>query len=287
MNNNEHTPLFLEEIVSLLKERQINMVVDATFGEGGHGLNISKLGISVIGTELDPQMYQLGQGKIKETAQKNISLYQANFKDLAKVFKQAGTKSIGAAIFDLGLSMYQLRHSKQGFSINSKDSLDLRLNPKSGQTAAWLLNKKSPDELKEIVTRLVESRYALPVAQKILAYRQKRSIKTVRDLQEIISKVVPTEKDGAKLLRQLLQALRIEVNDEFNNLEQGLKAAILALQSGGLLFVLTYHSLEDRIVKRLALEYRDIIKPIQKVKSNKNYQFAKSAKLRAYEKYTN
>ena len=281
---NEHTPLFLQEISAFLKQRQISEVIDATFAEGGHGLSLAKAGITVLGIEADEEMFRVGQDKVKQSGLNTVSLVLDNYCNLEKIAQNQFPKKVGAIIMDLGLSMYQLKHSQRGFSDLRQASLDLRLSTKQKLTAAdWLKSSPKPI-LEDLLTRYLESPHSLSLVKRILATRQTKPILSVSDLREVINSLGLAKKEAQSLLRQTLQALRMIVNDEFSNNQKALTAALSVLKENGLLIVLTYHSLEDRMVKQFAKKHSDKLRMIQKTKKNKDYQFAKSGKLRIYEK---
>jgi len=282
-----HTPLFLKQIVALLNNRQITKVIDATFGEGGHGLSLAKLGITVLGIEVDEEMFKLAKKKIEEAKVDNIKIVRGNYRDLAKLVRQKHFGLAGAVIMDLGLSMYQLENSRRGFSYRRQGNLDLRLSRGQKTTAAMIL-KQTPDaQLIDLFTKHIESPFSGLLVQEILSVRKRRSLQMVSDLQKVIALLKLNKYQTQDLLRQTLQGLRIIVNDEFGAITQGIKGAVSVLAPGGLLIVMTYHSLEDRLVKRLAIQNAKYLQPVNKVIQNRDYQFAKSGKLRVYAKKRN
>ncbi len=284
MNNNSHTPLFLKQIMALLKEYKVTKVIDGTFGEGGHGLNLAKLGYQVLGIEWDQEMYKIAQNNIKEAKTNKVKLVLGNYKNVAKIAKENHFSSVGAVIFDLGLSMYQLINSSRGFSYQRQGDLDLRISQSLPQTAKDWLNHTSRLELTDDITRYIEDKRSTALSRAILFTREKKPFSCLEDLRAVVTKITDNEKEATKLLRQALQALRIVINDEMTNIKQGFTDGLTILKPQGLLIFLTYHSLEDRVVKRLGQEYSSQLKSVQKVISNKDYQFAKSGKLRVYEK---
>lgn len=285
MNNSIHTPLFYSQILDVFKKNQVNRVIDATFAEGGHGLGYAKQQFSVLGIEWDKDMYKLGMDRIKNSGLTNIKLVNGNYKDIAKLAAQMQFAPVDAIIFDLGLSMYQLDKSTKGFSSNREANLDLRIGADLELTASGFLNTAGKQEIVDVITRYVEDKTSLNIAREIFKYRLNQPINKISDLRTIIKKTASTDKQVNKLLRQVLQALRIIVNDEPNNIRQGFLGALSILKKGGLIVVLTYHSQEDRLIKLLSHELSRSIKPIDKVIKNKDYQFAKSGKLRIFKKY--
>jgi len=284
MNKNSHTPLFLEQIITLLRERHADKVIDCTFGEGGHGLNLAKLGYTVLGIEWDKEMFDVGQHNIKEAKTEKVKLTLGNYKDVAVIARENHFDPVDAIIFDLGLSMYQLEHSSRGFSSQRQGDLDLRISLLLPESAKDWLNRTSRDELTDLITRYVEDKRSTILSRKLLQVREKKPFTKLDDLRKVIMQITDDEKEATKLLRQTLQALRIVVNDEMNNIKQGFSGGLTVLKKDGLLIFLTYHSLEDRLVKRLGQASRSELKPVQKVIMNKDYPFARSGKLRIYEK---
>lgn len=280
----QHTPLFLKQIITLVNQYQVKRLVDATFGEGGHGLALARLGITVLGIEADEQMYAIAMKNIQDSPLDNVKVVHGNYRDLGKIIKKAGILPVDAVIMDLGLSMYQLKYSEKGFSSVRQGNLDLRLSDKQPTRGSEIINKSQDGQLLDLLTRYVESPDSQKLAQKILAYRQKKSIKTVSDLQMIIDSLRLDKHKAQNLLRQTLQALRIVVNDEFDSIKQALSQLPAVLSPGGLLIILTYHSLEDRLVKQYLKKQLTSFKQLEKPRQNQDYQFAKGGKLRIYEK---
>lgn len=284
LNRTEHTPLFLSTISSLLSERRASKVVDATFAEGGHGLSLAGLGLMVLGIEADEQMYAVGQANIKASKLDQIKLLKGNYRDLKKMVNKQHFAPVDAVIMDLGLSMYQLNHSQKGFSLKREAILDLRLSSTQPQTAAAFLQQASKNEIMEVLTRYIESPYSQALAYKLMAFRHKKPVQTVLDLEQIISQLNLDKVKSQNLMRQTLQALRMVVNHEFEAIKQAISQAWEILAEKGLLFVLTYHSLEDRLVKQYVRQNLPGFLPLGKASKNRDYQFAKSGKLRIYEK---
>jgi 16S rRNA (cytosine1402-N4)-methyltransferase len=285
MTNAWHTPLFLTEISELLVKRGAKKVIDATFAEGGHGISLAKRGIEVLGIEWDEEMYEVGMENIRETKLSNCHLVKGNYREVLKLADDAGFRSADAIIFDLGLSMYQLRHSQKGFSLNREALIDLRIGSNLKLPGYEFLNKAPKTELISELEGLLEDRLASKVIERVDSFRHHRPLQTVEDLRLALAPLKLNDQQTNRLLRKLLQALRIIVNDEFENIRSAFWGGIEILAPNGLLIFLTYHSLEDRLVKRLGVEARKQLRAVQKIKSNKDYKFATSGKLRVYEKY--
>lgn len=285
MSDNPHTPLFLKEIIALLKDNAATQrVIDATYGEGGHSFALARLGISVLALEWDHAMFINGQLKIKHEAVTNLKLVLDNFANIKTVAEKLHFAPVTAVLFDLGLSMQQLRSSQRGFSFKHQAPLDLRINDRLEQTAAQIINQAPRPELFDLFTKYVEDVQSLKLARLIEQSRQRHPINTVADLSQVLDKLELAPKAAEKLLRKVLQGLRIVVNHEFANIREGFDGSLAILRPGGWQIWLTYHSLEDRLVKRLARAASTQLRLCHKPIVNKNYAFAKSGKLRIYEK---
>ncbi len=240
-----HIPVLLGECVdalSILPEGGI--YVDVTFGGGGHSrLIVNKLSQNgrLLGFDQDPE------------AQKNtlsdprFTFVESNFRELQKYLRLYGIRKVDGILADLGVSSHQLDAAERGFSYRFDADLDMRMNTKSGDTAADLLNKLSADELQQLLGEFGEVRNARTLAQAIVSERQKQSIKTIHDFLMIIEPNIIGNR--FRYLSQVFQALRIAVNEEMEALKAFLMQAQELLAPGGRLVVLTYHSLEDRLVK--------------------------------------
>ena len=265
-------------------------VLDATIDGGGHAIPIVKKiypkGI-LVGIDQDVELLE----RLK--SEKNIILLNGNFRDLDKLFEKEKIKSINKALFDLGISSWHLESSGRGFSFQKNEPLDMRYSPES-ETAANLINKFSEKELTDILKKYGEERFAGSIVRKICETRKKNPIKTTFELIEIISQAVPDWYKRRRLhfATKTFQALRIAVNDELESLKEGMDKAWRFLEPGGRIAVISFHSLEDRIVKNffrekaLAGEGRILTKkPIlpsrEELRVNPR---ARSAKLRAGEK---
>lgn len=285
MRSNYQTPLFLTEIRSLLKDHGAKTIVDATFGEGGHGISLARDGMFVYGLEWDEEMLINAQKRVDESqAEKSVVLIHANFAHLTSVLPP-DTRKIDAVIFDLGLSMRQLRTSGRGFTFEGNEPLDLRINTSLAQTAAQIIRRSSEDELTDLFQKYIEDTKAGPFAKAVLRVRFHQGIQSVGDVAEIIKKIIPTEHGQELFMRKVLQGLRMIVNNELGNIETGLDSADKLLRKGGLVVVISFHSLEDRVVKLFFKKNSDSWKALyKKPLSNSQSKFARGAKLRAYQK---
>lgn len=233
-----HTPVLLKEAIDALAVEPGKKYIDATVGGGGHARAISAKGAEVLGIDRDPEAI----AEAKKTLQ--IPLVAGNFADIEGIAKKHGFGAVDGVLFDLGVSSHQLDTPERGFSYRFEDEpLDLRLDRAVGETAADLVNRSSEDELYEIIATYGEEELARSIAHGILRARRVNPIVTVGDLKKIVGG------EPARLSR-VFQALRIAVNDELGSLKRGLTGAHHVLVPKGRLVVISFHSLEDRIVKQ-------------------------------------
>ena len=213
---------------------------DCTVGSAGHAAEIARLGGEVIGLDVDPDALKRAQAKLP-----NARFVQANFSQLLKVAESLGVTQASGVLLDLGLSSNQLADVNRGFSFQTNGPLDMRLDPRLTTTAADLVNKLSEAELYQLFTDYGEEPRALAIASVIV---KSRPITTTQELAQLISSVV-RHRGRTNPATQVFQALRIAVNQELANLEAVLPQAVKLLKPGGRLAVISFHSLEDRIVK--------------------------------------
>lgn len=282
MSDYFHIPVLLQEAVEALQVKPGHTYIDATLGGGSYSQEIIKRGGTVLAIDLDQRAIDKSQSSIGT----NLKLRQGNYKNLTEITQSEGITKVSGIVYDLGLSSDQLTNPELGLSFNANDPLDMRLDHALGVTAADLVNGMIEEELVHIFEKYGEEMYAKKIAKVIVAHRAKRPIKTTGQLANIISKAVPTRGNIHPATR-VFQALRIVVNDELGNLESSLNQAVGLLMPGGRLVVVSFHSLEDAIVKALS-ERSDVsvvgtvIRPsFKEVADNPR---ARSAKLRTYEK---
>lgn len=259
-----HRPVLLNEVLNLLDIKPDGVYLDATVGSGGHAIEIAKRlqdGI-LIGIDWDQQILEYAREKLKPFSAK-IHLVYANFKGLERVLDEFGLKEVDGILFDLGLSSLQLDSPERGFSFRFDSELDMRMD--QGQntlTAAEIVNNYGDDQLVRILKEYGEERWARKIVAGIMKEREKAEIKTTGQLVGIIEKTIPIPAQRMRFdlkmkihpATKTFQALRIAVNDELNNLRQGLEASFRRLKQGGVMAVISFHSLEDRIVKRFFQE---------------------------------
>jgi len=250
-----HVPVLCDVVVELLVIDRDGIYVDCTLGGGGHAEAILSR-LSERGRFIGIDRDSAAVGAVKErfsilhTACRNYELIQSSFSDIEDILLSRGVKAVNGIFFDLGVSSYQLDKSGRGFSYRWEEPLDMRMDSRSVLTARELLNKADEEEIFRILLRFGEERYAHRIARQIVKVRAHAPLETTGDLRAIVERSV-----GRKYLRKSLarvfQAIRIAVNDELSQLEQGIQAAIRLLAPSGRIVVISYHSLEDRIVKRL------------------------------------
>ncbi len=245
-----HVPVLLQEVLQYLEIRPDGIYADGTAGGAGHSLAIAK--------QLTPSGHLYAFDRDPDavaTATERLAGYpatviHANYDEMEHVLKEKGVPELDGVLMDLGVSSHQLDEASRGFSFHTDAPLDMRMS-QTGMTAADLVNTAEESELSRILFTYGEERFARNIARKIVAAREIAPIRTTKELAEIILSGVPAQQRRAKNpCRQCFQAIRIAVNGEFEHLEAGLKAAFSMLKPGGRLAVITFHSLEDRIVKQ-------------------------------------
>ena len=247
----EHFPVLLKESVDFLTENGGGIYVDATVGLGGHAYEILKRNPKayLIGIDRDPFALERAGDRLKEF-EGRFSLYQADYSDIDEVLKAEGVEAVDGILMDLGVSMLQLKTPERGFSFKEEAPLDMRMNPEQKLTAYEVVNRYSERELARIIKEYGEERFAHRIARVIVQYRRKKPIETTLELAKIVESAVP--KGFYKKIHpatKTFQALRIEVNRELESLKNALIKVPKLLKPGGRVAVISFHSLEDRIVK--------------------------------------
>ena len=226
--------------------------VDATFGRGGHtALILQTLGREgcVLAIDRDPQAIAAGRERFADEVR--LTLVHSSFANLgACVQAHANGRPCRGVLFDLGVSSPQLDDPNRGFSFRADGPLDMRMDPSRGEPVSAWLARAGVDEIREVIATLGEERFARRVAQAIVAARHEQPIERTAQLAAIVARAVRTREPGKNPATRTFQALRMFINDELGQLEKGLAAALDVLDTGGRLAVISFHSLEDRIVKR-------------------------------------
>jgi 16S rRNA (cytosine1402-N4)-methyltransferase len=252
-----HTPVMRDEVLAHLLTDPGGTYIDCTVGGGGHALAIaSRLGPGgrLIGLDQDGEAVAAAAKALDGLPA--VTLVQTNFKNFADVLRRMGVPEVQGVLFDLGVSSPQLDRGERGFSYQADAPLDMRMDPSSGRTARELVNELTAAELARIIYTFGEERWARRVAEFIVNRRRMAPIETTGDLVAVIKAAIPAvaRRAGPHPAKRTFQALRIAVNNELENLELGLDSAIQALTAGGRVCVISFHSLEDRLVKTVFQE---------------------------------
>jgi len=226
--------------------------VDATFGRGGHtALILEALGREgrLLALDRDPQAIEAGRRRFADEVR--LTLVHASFADLGAIVRShAGDRACRGVLFDLGVSSPQLDDPARGFSFRGDGPLDMRMDPTRGEPVASWLARAGIDEIRQVIATFGEERFARRVAQAIVSARQKGPLTRTAELATLVAGAVRTREPGKHPATRTFQALRMFINDELGQLERGLTGALEVLSPGGRLAVISFHSLEDRAVKR-------------------------------------
>jgi 16S rRNA (cytosine1402-N4)-methyltransferase len=244
-----HTPVLLKESVDQLVSKNNGVYFEGTLGFGGHTEEILKrLGNngSIITTDVDQKAFDFSKEKFKND--ERVKIYKFNFSMIDVIAKIESLEFFDGILVDLGVSSFQLESAAAGFSYSINSELDLRLDKSLGKTAADFINQKSEENIANVIFGFGEEKNSRRIANKIIEVRQKKNIESTEELKKIISNVT-NPKYLTKTLSRVFQALRIYVNDELGALKSFLNSSVALLNNGGRLVVISYHSLEDRIVK--------------------------------------
>lgn len=250
----KHQPVLLAEAIAGLKVRPDGVYVDATVGGGGHSYAILQaLGPQglLVGLDRDPAALAAAQSRLAG-AKGRVILAKANFRDLQGVLNELGVGGVDGILFDLGFSSLQVEAGERGFSYRQDAPLDMRMDPTQGPTAADLVNQLPEEELARIIAQYGEERWARRIARAIVARRRRRPLTTTGELAALVKEAIPAaaRRRGPHPARRTFQALRIAVNRELDNLQAALGQSLAVLRPGGRLVVISFHSLEDRLVKQ-------------------------------------
>jgi 16S rRNA (cytosine1402-N4)-methyltransferase len=249
----QHATVLLNEAVEALNVKPQGIYVDGTFGRGGHSrLILQKLGPQgrLIALDKDPAAIEAG----RSIADTRFRLVHSGFEELANVLRQLAVGKVDGVLLDLGVSSPQLDDAQRGFSFRFDAPLDMRMDTSSGQTAAEWLANVDESFLVEVIGDYGEERFAKQIARALVAARKEQAILTTRQLGEVVAKVVRTREPGKNPATRTFQAIRIYINRELEELTHILPQCVDSLKTGGRLAVISFHSLEDRIVKRFMRE---------------------------------
>ncbi|MCX6782665.1 MAG: 16S rRNA (cytosine(1402)-N(4))-methyltransferase RsmH [Candidatus Levybacteria bacterium] len=295
MSSKYHIPILLSESLTFLGIDKGKKYVDATLGGGGHSLAIAKLGASVLGIDTDHEAVNFVKNEmqnIKVELQNKIVLTKGNFRDVKEIAEANEFSKVDGVLFDLGVSSNQLDKAERGFSFMKDGPLDMRMNSDLEVMASDLVHGLSKKELVTLFRRFGEERYANIIAGSIVKNRQKSSLKTTKQLADLIVATIGRRQGDIHPATLVFQALRIAINDELNSIELGLNGALEIIKSKGKIVVITFHSLEDKIVKQkfslfadsgigIVLTKKPIIPKQAEINNNPR---SRSAKLRVFEK---
>lgn len=289
----EHVPVLLDEVIEYLDCMEKKVIVDCTIGEGGHAKKIlENLGSSgiLLGIDQDQDALVAARKRLASFGERVVLIWD-NFTNLEKILREKGIEKIDGILFDLGISSLQLNRRDRGFSFLKEGPLDMRMNKTQKINASGLINKTSYKELQNIIYELGEKRWARRIARAIVRERGKGPVTTTTQLSRIIERAVPY-RGRIHPATRAFQALRIKVNRELENLKEILPQAVDSLRKGGRICIVSYHSLEDRIVKNSFKEFarqgrieiltkKPIISQEEEIRMNPR---SRSAKLRVGER---
>ena len=250
----QHIPVLLHEATDAVVTLPEGLYVDGTFGRGGHSrallARLSPQG-RVVAFDKDPQAVVAAHDGPSRIVDTRFTIRHASFAGMRQVLAQHGITQVQGVLLDLGVSSPQIDDPARGFSFRFDAPLDMRMDTTRGDTAAAFLERADERQIAEVIREYGEERFAVPIAKALVARRAGgHPIRTTAELSEVVARAVKTREPGQDPATRTFQALRIFVNAELADLEQGLNAAMDLLVTGGRLVVISFHSLEDRIVKR-------------------------------------
>ncbi len=245
----KHISVLAEEVIKGLNIKPGALYIDGTLGGGGHSLKILEAGGRLLAVDRDEEALAAASERL--SSYNNKTLVHGNFKDIKQILAEQGETGADGILLDLGVSSYQLDNGGRGFSYNYDAPLDMRMDRTDSLTAYDVVNGYSEDELFRVIKDYGEERWAKRIASFIINERKLSPIKTTFELNTVIKKAIPkaARQDGGHPSKRTFQAIRIEVNNELNILEKAVEDMADVLNPGGRLCIITFHSLEDRIVK--------------------------------------
>ena len=293
-----HVPVLLKEVIYYLDPKANENFIDATVGEGGHTMAIlekNKPKGKVLGIEMDSSIYKrLKEKTAKITKSKRLILINDSYLNLEEIVRKNNFQPVHGILFDLGMCSWHLDESGRGFSYLRDEPLDMRFNPENYLTAAEIINFWDIEEIEKILKEFGEEKYGHRISLAVKEARRKERIVGTQQLVNILKRVLPKNYDKKRIhfATRTFQALRIAVNDELQVIKNGIERSIKILEPGGKIVVISFHSLEDRIVKNIFKEKAQTgklsiltKKPIMSCEEEiKNNSRSRSAKLRAAEK---
>ena len=294
--NSFHKSVMLSEAIGFLQVKRGKKYIDATLGGGGHTQEILKRGGEVLGIDQDDDALNYIKNKIKSP---DLRLIKGNFRNIDKLAISQRFERVAGVLYDLGISSFQIEKDSRGFSFQKEAELDMRMDPENPAPvkASDILNLASERQLYEIFTEFGEERNSRAISNAVVGARKIKAIKTTGDLLKIIEDVYGIKgevsaKTKADIAKRVFQALRIAVNDELGSLEESLPKALELLEKEGRIVVISFQSLEDRIVKQTFLEFKNkdlgeiitkkpVLPSVSEISDNRR---SRSAKMRVFEK---
>lgn len=249
-----HTPVLLDQCIENLNIRPDGIYVDGTLGGGGHSFHIcerlSEQGV-LIGIDRDRDALEAAEKRLREFSCRKYFV-QSNYADIRTVLAEKGIEKIDGALLDIGVSSFQLDNAERGFSYMQDAPLDMRMNREDDLTAYDVVNSYDRDELTRIIREYGEERWASRIAAFIVRARAEKPVESTSELVELIKEAIPARarRSGPHPAKRTFQAIRIEVNDELGELSRAVDEYLDVMNPGGRLCIITFHSLEDRIVKQ-------------------------------------
>lgn len=251
MTEFHHLPVLYDEVMTWMAPSPSGVYADGTLGGGGHSEGILRLsGATLYGIDRDEAAIAAASARLRDYP--GFHAIHGNFHDAKALLTAAGAPALTGALLDLGVSSYQLDNGERGFSYHEDAPLDMRMDQSAGQTAANYLASVSQEELRRVLRDYGEEKWAARIAEILMEKRAQKPILTTGDLVKVVDAAIPKavrRKDDGHPARRTFQAIRIAVNDELAPLERALEDFVELLAPGGRLLVITFHSLEDRIVK--------------------------------------
>ncbi|MEK7160264.1 MAG: 16S rRNA (cytosine(1402)-N(4))-methyltransferase RsmH [Patescibacteria group bacterium] len=296
--NKFHVPVLLEEAIEFLQVKKNEKYIDATLGGGGHTGEILDRGGIVLGIDVDEEALDYVEKNFKfQISNFKLTLIKDNFRNIEKIAHLNNFEGVSGILFDLGVSSYQIDTAERGFSFLKEGPLDMRMDKDLGVTAETLVNVLTKGELYDLFNKLGQEHRAFAISKGIVKSRRVKAIQKTTELSGIIEKAYGIRGDASDFTKNLVnkrvfQALRIAVNEELENLEMALPKAIYLLRGKARIVVISFHSLEDRIVKRIFKDFEKknmgrmiTEKPVTPTKKElEENSRAGSAKLRVFEK---
>ncbi len=260
MEEVKHYPVLYKEILSFFKDLKGKYIIDATLGGGGHTYLLLKNlpDKTIIGIDKDEEAIERASQRLKEFKNRFIPV-KASFKDIDKVLDNLSIQKVSGFLFDLGVSMFQLK-TERGFSFKRDEFLDMRMDTSQHLRAYDVVNTYPKPMLEKILKEYGEERFYKKIANAIVEYRKKKPIETTKELADIVYKLYPPALKRGRIhpATKTFQAIRIEVNNELEEIKEGVSKAIDRLEKGGIIAVISFHSLEDRIVKNIFREKKKL-----------------------------